>query len=151
MLSETAIIICILAVLAFVIVDYIFIALAYMAIARKLKSKKGFLAWIPYARYFLFPILAGWEWPWGFMQFAPIANAVFACIWNWKIFEKRKYPGWLLLLPFGVMFILLPIAFSTFEEPSNITLIAFALTFLIPMVVRDVILGLVAWKDRKRR
>ena len=85
------------------IVLYIYLAFAWMTIAKKLKYKKAWLAWIPIANMFLVPILAGKKWYWGFMFFVPIANIVFAIMWMWKIFEKRKYPGWLALIPLAGM------------------------------------------------
>ncbi len=76
---------------------YVYYALAWSTIAKKLKYKKPWLAWIPVAQLFLIPILAKKKWVWGFMFLVPIANIVFCIIWTWKIFEKRKYPGWLSL------------------------------------------------------
>ena len=86
-------------ILTIVIVVYVYFALAWMTIAKKLKYKKPWLAWIPLANYFLLPILAKKKWTWGFMLLVPIANIVFFFIWTWKIFERRKYPGWLSLIP----------------------------------------------------
>ncbi|MBI2668561.1 hypothetical protein HYX14_01835 [Candidatus Woesearchaeota archaeon] len=54
------------------------------------------------ANLFLIPILAKKEWPWGFILFVPIVGMVFYFIWQWKIYELRKYPGWLALIPLGV-------------------------------------------------
>ncbi len=105
---------------------YVYYAFVWMTIAKKLKYKKAWLAWIPVANLFLIPILAKKDWVWGFMFLVPIANVVFFFIWTWNIFETRKYPGWLALVP---------------------------LLGIIPMfgaiasVAYLVILGLVAWKD----
>ena len=41
-------------ILTIVIVVYVYFALAWMTIAKKLKYKKPWLAWIPLANYFLF-------------------------------------------------------------------------------------------------
>ncbi|MBL7148417.1 MAG: hypothetical protein ISS82_06325 [Nanoarchaeota archaeon] len=76
---------------------YVYYALAWSTIAKKLKYKKPWLAWIPVAQLFLIPILAKKKWAWGFMFLVPIANIVFCIIWTWKVFERRKYPGWLSL------------------------------------------------------
>ena len=76
---------------------YVYYALAWSTIAKKLKYKKHWLAWIPVAQLFLIPILAKKKWTWGFMFLVPIANIVFFIIWTWKVFELRKYPGWLSL------------------------------------------------------
>ena len=107
---------------------YVYTALVFSKIAKKLKYKKHWLAWIPVARWFLIPILAGKHWTWGFLFFAPIANLVFLIIWMWKIYEKRKYPGALSLVFLG---------------------------HLIPVIgwivgiANLIILGFVAWKDQK--
>lgn len=109
------------------IVFYVYWALAWMTIAQKLKYKKAWLAWIPIAQLFLIPILAKKRWTWGFIFLVPIANAVFFFIWTWSIFEKRKYPGWLSLLPLAAI---LPII------------------GWIGAVAYLVVLGFVAWKDK---
>ena len=118
-----------LIILAIIIifVFYIYTALVWMTIARKLKYKYPWLAWIPIANFFLLPILAKKHWTWGFMFLVPIANVVFFFIWTWNIFEQRKYPGWLALIPLlGMIPILGWIA---------------GLAYLV-------ILGFVAWKDQ---
>ena len=78
---------------------YVYWALAWSTIAKKLKCKKGWLAWIPVANLFLVPILAKKKWTWGFMFLVPIANIVFYLIWTWDIFERRGFSGWLSLIP----------------------------------------------------
>lgn len=93
----------VLAILAFIGV-YVYHALAWQRIAKRLKYKKAWLAWIPIANLFLFPILAGKKWTWGFMFLVPIANIVFFMIWYWRIFERRNEPGWpslFVLIPYG--------------------------------------------------
>ncbi|MCK5410063.1 MAG: hypothetical protein KAJ30_07345 [Candidatus Heimdallarchaeota archaeon] len=106
---------------------YVYWALVWMTIARKLKYKNPWLAWIPVAQIFLIPILAKKHWTWGFMFLVPIANVVFLFIWTWNIFEQRKYPGWLALVP----------------------LLGFIpLVGLLASLAYLVILGLVAWSDR---
>jgi len=122
------------AILLFVIIAiavYVFQALAWMTIAKKLNYDKGWLAWIPVANFFLLPILAKKHWAWGFIVLAPIilggipvlgtlvtlAVVVFSVIWMWNIFEQRKFPGWLSII------------------------------YLIP-IVNLVILGVVAWSGK---
>jgi len=78
---------------------YVYTALAFMTIAKKLRYDKPWLAWIPVANLFLIPILAKKNWAWGFIFLVPIANIVFFFIWMWNIYEQRKYPGWLSLVP----------------------------------------------------
>ena len=107
----------------FTVATYAYIAFAWMTIAKRMKCKKYWLAWIPIANFFLFPILLKKKWTWGFMIFVPIANIVFFIIWTWKIFELRKYPGWLSLS------IIIP------QVGSILYLIA---------------IGFVAWKDKKK-
>jgi hypothetical protein len=107
---------------------YVYYALALSTIAKKLKYANPWLAWIPLANLALLPILAGYAWPWVFMFLVPIANIVFAIIWLWKIYEKRKYPGWLALVPLAAV---IPFI-GLFVGIANL-----------------VIIGLVAWADRK--
>ena len=108
----------------FIIAVYVYHAFAWMTIAKKMKCKKHWLAWIPIANFFLLPILLKKKWTWGFMFFAPVANVVFFILWTWKIFELRKYPGWL------------------------------SLSILVPKVgniLYFIAIGFVAWKDRKKK
>lgn len=106
---------------------YVYYAFVWMTIARKLKYKKAWLAWIPIANFFLVPILAKKHWTWGFMFLVPIANIVFFFIWTWNIFEQRKYPGWLALIPLAGF---IPVV-------GGLASLAYL-----------VVLGLVAWKDQ---
>lgn len=111
------------------ILFYLYSSWALYTIAKKLGYKNAWFAWIPILQIVLYPILADKEWPWVFILLVPIANIVFTVIWMWKIFEKRKYPGWLMLIPWAGM--LIPI-----------------IGFLITAIAGAVIIGLVAWKDR---
>jgi len=106
---------------------YVYYAFVWMTIARKLKYKYPWLAWIPIANFFLVPILAKKDWTWGFMFLVPIANIVFFFIWTWNIFEQRKYPGWLALIPLAGF---IPVV-------GGLAGLAYL-----------VILGFVAWKDK---
>jgi len=102
---------------------YVYFAMAWMTIAKKMKYKHPWLAWIPIAQLFLMPILAKKHWTWGFMFLVPIANIVFFIIWTWNIFEQRKYPGW------------------------------YSLSLIIPKVggiLYLVAIGFVAWAKKKR-
>ena len=87
----------------FGIVLYIYTALAWYAIAKKLKHKKPWLAWIPFANVSMMLQLGGFHWAWVFLFLIPIAGwiaiAVLIIIANWKAFEKRKQPGWFSLAP----------------------------------------------------
>ena len=106
---------------------YVYWALVWMTIAKKLNYDKPWLAWIPIANFFLLPILAKKGWTWGFILLVPIANAVFMIIWTWNIYEQRNYPGWLSLIVLG----------------SFIPIVGF-----FAPIANMVILGLVAWNDR---
>ena len=77
---------------------YIYFALAWQTTAKKLKHKTPWLAWIPIVNIALILQLGGFHWAWVFLILIPIlgwaALFVLMIIANWKIFEKRKYPGW---------------------------------------------------------
>lgn len=107
---------------------YVYFGFVFMTLAKKLKYDKPWLAWIPVANMFLYPILAGKTWPWGFLLFVPLANVVFIIMWLWKIYEKRKYPGALSLVGLGMIIPFLGI---------------------LAGIAHFVIMGVVAWVDRK--
>ncbi len=119
-------------VLLFILAIYIYESIARSTIAKKLKHKYPWLAWIPFARTSLILQLGGFHWAWIFLVLIPIlgwiALAILMIIAFWRVFEKRKYPGWLALVP---LLWFLPII-------SGLAGIAFL-----------VIIGFVAWKDRK--
>lgn len=88
---------------------YIYLSFAFMAIARKAKLKSPGLAWIPGVG----PAIIAFQtskmhwWPWLLIigMFIPtigflfsITFAVFVVIWDWRMFEKLKRPGWWALL-----------------------------------------------------
>lgn len=113
------------------IIAYVYQAIVWSTIAKKLKYKKHWLAWIPIANFFLMPILAKKNWTWGFIVIAffltsiPIVGwvlyavaLIFSIYWLTLIFKQRKYSPWLVILLF------------------------------IPLV-NFVILGFLAWADRK--
>jgi hypothetical protein len=106
---------------------YVYHSLAWMTIARKLKYKKPWFAWIPFVSTAMRLQLGGFHWAWTFLWLIPIIGwvtiLVLLVISHWKIFEKRKYPGW------------------------------FGLSIIIPQlgtVLYLVIIGFVAWDDRKK-
>ena len=80
---------------------YIYWALAWYTTAKKLKYDKPWLAWIPIANIVLILEIGGFHWAWVFLVLIPIlgwiALFVMGIICKWRIFEKRKYPGWLSL------------------------------------------------------
>ena len=106
---------------------YVYIAMAWMSIARKLKYKYPWLAWIPFANAAMILQLGGFHWAWVFLFLIPflgwIAIMIIGIIATWRIFEKRKYPGW------------------------------FSLSMIIPQIggiLYLIAIGFVAWKDKKR-
>jgi len=82
---------------------YVYFALAWMTIAKKLKYKYPWLAWIPIANISMVFQLGGFHWALVFLMLIPFlgwaAVAVLSIIATWRIFEKRNYQGWLALVP----------------------------------------------------
>lgn len=82
---------------------YVYNSLAWYAIAKKLKSKVPWLAWIPIANGALVLQLGGFHWAWIFLVLIPIlgwiALGALGIISLWRICEKRRYPGWLAIIP----------------------------------------------------
>lgn len=111
---------------------YVYTALALMTIATKLKHKQPWLAWIPFANISLVLMMGGFHWAWVFLMLVPvlgwIAIMVMSIISMWRIYEKRKYPGWLSLIWIGGI-----------------------LPFIgwLAGIANMIILGFVAWKDQK--
>jgi hypothetical protein len=135
-----------IAVILFVsLLVYLYKAYAWYTIAKKLKYDKAWLAWIPIAQFFLFPILAKKNWEWGFIilapfvfafiYFIPFIGSLFLSIislgvlaiqvyWTWLIFQRRKYEG----------------CFSLFQ--------------IVPFfgdIAHMIVLGFVAWKDKPKK
>ncbi|HLP79905.1 MAG TPA: hypothetical protein VK158_04680 [Acidobacteriota bacterium] len=101
---------------------YIYSAIAYMTIAKKLKVENGWLAFIPIANIYLLCKMAKVNPLWTLavlIAWIPVINlaalAGFVYL-HYSIFEQRKYNGWLSLL------------------------------MLVPLA-NLIILGIVAWKD----
>jgi len=118
----------ILALLLFVLAVYIYHALAWATIARKMKHKRPWLSWIPFASTSMRLELGGFHWAWIFLLLVPIlgwaALFVLVIISTWRAFEERKYPGW------------------------------FSLSLIVPkvgVIFYMVVIGFVAWKDKKRK
>lgn len=118
----------ILFIIFFIAAIYVYQALAWMTIARKLKYKRAWLAWIPIANIAMMLQLGGFHWAWIFLILVPFLGwvplLVLVIIATWRIFEKRKYPGW------------------------------FSLSMVIPKVggiLYLIAIGFVAWQDRKKK
>jgi hypothetical protein len=114
------------------VVVYVYTSLAFQTIAKKLGYKYPWLAWIPFANYAMILELGEFHWALIFLALIPIlgwlAVSVLIIISLWRIFEKRKYPGWLSLMP---ILAIIPIV-NIFVGIGYLVLI-----------------GFVAWKDRK--
>jgi hypothetical protein len=111
---------------------YIFTSLAWMTIGKKLRYKSPWLAWIPIANVAMMFQLGNFHWAWVFLILVPIlgwiAIGVMSIIAVWRIYEKRNYPGLL----------------------SLISLLGFIpLIGWLASIASLVVLGLVAWIDRK--
>lgn len=84
---------------------YIYTSLAVMTIAKKTKTKNGWLAWIPIANFYLLTQIARVN-PWWtlillafFIPMIGSAIVMVAGIWMfWRVAELRKFPGWVSLL-----------------------------------------------------
>ncbi len=105
---------------------YVYFSLSWMRIAKKLKYKNYWFAWIPIVNLFMMLRLGGFNGWWVLLVLIPFlgwfALGVLIVISTWKIFEKRKYPGW------------------------------FSLSMIIPQVggiLYLIALGFVAWKDKR--
>ncbi len=133
---------------------WVYTSLAYMGIAKRLKYKNPWLAWIPFARGAMVLQLGGFNWGWIFLWSPLVLIPLFwvnAILWfigmfllaagvtafgvlcyisHWRFFEKRGYYGWLALVPLVGIIPYLGWFFSPFA----------GIAFLI-------ILGFVAWKD----
>jgi len=107
---------------------YVYTSLAWYTIGKKLKYKNNWLAWIPVAKWAMILQLGEFHWVWVFLVLIPlvgwIALFVLLIIAGWRIYEKRKYPGW------------------------------FSLGIILPQVgwvLYLISIGFVAWKDLKKK
>ncbi|MBI4116767.1 hypothetical protein HY449_03430 [Candidatus Pacearchaeota archaeon] len=116
----------IIAIVLLSIALYVYFSLSWTRIAKKLKYKNSWFAWIPIVNIFMMLRLGGFNGWWTLLILIPIlgwlALFVLIVISTWRIFEKRKYPGW------------------------------FSLSMIIPQVggiLYLIALGFVAWKDKR--
>lgn len=99
---------------------YAYAAIALSTIARKLRHPNPWIAWIPFANMALVLQLGGFHWAWIFLLLIPIlgwvAVWVLLIIASWRMFAKRKYPGWMalsLVLPqIGIILYLIALGFA---------------------------------------
>jgi len=115
-----------LAVFLFSASVYVYFALAWMTIAKKLNYKYPWLAWVPFANIALILQLGEFHWAWVFLIaplvigaplmlivigiplffmgiFTSLALFVLTTIATWRIFEKLNYSGWLALIPVAMI------------------------------------------------
>ena len=85
---------------------YVYSALCLQIIARKTNTEHGWLAWIPFANFFLMCKIAGRPRWWLVFFFIPIANIVFMVIVWMGITEARNRNGWL-----GLLMLCIPLYF----------------------------------------
>ncbi len=110
---------------------YVYNSVIWYTIAKKLKHKYPWLAWIPFANIAMILQLGDFRWALIFLLLIPLlgwlAVVVLLFIATWRVFEKRKYPGWLALIP-----------------------LAIAIPFLgfVVAIGYLVLIGFVAWKDK---
>jgi TctA family transporter len=102
---------------------YVYFSMAWMNIAQKLKYKKAWLAWIPFANIAMIFQLAGIHWAWIFLFLIPVFGwiALFGMtiVATWTIFEKRKFPGWLSLFQFIPLVYLVIIGFVAWYKQNK--------------------------------
>lgn len=106
---------------------YIYTSLAWMTIAKKVKHKKPWLAWIPFANISMWLQMGKFHWAWIFLLLIPVIGwiiiLVLFIISSWRVFKKLKYPGW------------------------------FSLSVIIPRVggiLYLIVIGIIAWTKKKR-
>ena len=92
-----------------IVLVYVYMSLAYMAIAKKAKYSMPGLAWIPYVGPLIVTNrISGMHW-WPLLLLIGIwipyvgpllslAVVVFSTIWLWKTFEEIDKPGWWAIL-----------------------------------------------------
>ena len=111
---------------------WIYTSFAWSTLGKKLKYKKHWLAWIPFARTSMILQMGKMHWAWVFLWLIPVLGwiplTVLLLISKWRIYEKRNYPGWLALIVLG----------------GSIPWVG---TFIY--IAHYIILGLVAWNDIK--
>ena len=77
---------------------YVYTSLAWFTIAKKLKYAHRWLAWVPVVGWGMVLQLGGFHWAWVFLVFAPIVGWIALCVLliiaRWRIFVRRKQPGW---------------------------------------------------------
>lgn len=90
-------------ILFFLIGIYVYYSLAWHTTAKKLKYRYPWIAWVPILNLILILQIGGFYWAWIFLILIPIfgwlALFIIIIVATWRIFEKRRYPGWFSLAP----------------------------------------------------
>ena len=117
--------------LLLLIAVYVYFALAWKTIAKKMKHKKPWLAWIPFANIAMWLQMGGFHWAWIFLVVIPILGwiplMVLFIISTWRVFEKLSYPGWLSLA----------LIIDVIPGISGLGMVAYG-----------IIIGIIAWKKK---
>jgi hypothetical protein len=134
------------------LIIYIYNSLVWSTIAKKLNYSKYWIAWIPVANFFLKPILASYNWKYGFIivlpivfllvsLLAPLIGIIFLIfsfiliitmniIWCWEIFKKRGFAGEFALVEISIYIPILTV---------------------IGQISYMVLLGFIAWSNPKEK
>lgn len=95
--------------LAIVLAVYIYFAFAWMRIAKKMKYKRPWLAFIPFANVAMWLQMGGFHWAFIFLALIPLVGwlVVFAffIISTWRVYEQLGYDGYLSLAPIIDLFV----------------------------------------------
>jgi len=86
--------------LFFLSIVYIYLALAFMAIAKKTKTPNAWMAWIPILNVYLTIKIAGKPGWWFFLLCIPIVNFIISIIIWMSLAERCGKPNWMGLLIF---------------------------------------------------
>lgn len=122
-LATVGIVLAILLTAAF----YVYHAMAWQKIAKRMKFKKSWLAWIPIANIAMILKLGKFHWAWVFLILIPIlgwiALFVLVVISNWRIFGASGWPPWFslsLIIPeIGGVLYLVALGFVAWSKPSK--------------------------------
>jgi hypothetical protein len=120
---------------------YVYLSLTTMRLAKKTGTKYGWLAWIPFANFYLYSKMAGMHWWPIFLLvgiFIPylgipslIAFTIFNFIWFWKIFDNVGRPGLWSLFPLipiaGWLIFLILLGVAAWSEENKISKTKYAL------------------------
>lgn len=111
----------------FLIAAYIYISYAWMIIAKKLRYKKPWFAWVPVLNIIMMLQLGAFSAWWTLLLLIPIlgwiAVFVLVIIATWRIFELRNYPGWyslsLAVPKFGIVLYMIALGFVAWNDKKN--------------------------------